>query len=58
MNILKKIGYSLIIMIAALLIQGLLAQTDGTERAGIRLIPGAILILGLLYIWTRKSKVK
>lgn len=55
MNTLKKIGFSLIITITALLIQGLLAQSGGTQQGGVRLIPGALLVLGLIFVWTRKK---
>ena len=56
MNILKKIGLSLVVMIIALLMQSLVSQTGGNTSGGIRLIPGAILVLGLIYVWTRKKR--
>ncbi len=56
MNVLKKIGLSFLVIILAILIQGLLSQTGGTKSAGIRLIPGGLMILGLILVWTRKKK--
>lgn len=56
MNILKKVGLSFLVVLIAILIQGVLAQTGGTKSGGIRLVPGAIMVLGLIYVWTRKKK--
>lgn len=56
MKILKKIGLSVLVIIVAVIIQGILTQTGGTKTSGIRLIPGAIMVLGVIYVWTRKNK--
>lgn len=58
MNILKKIGLSFLVIIIAILTQGLLAQLGGTRTGGVRLIPGALMVLGLIYVWTRKFNKK
>ena len=56
MNTIKKIGFSLVVIIIALIFQSILSQNGGTSSACIRLIPGAILILGLIIVWTRKNQ--
>lgn len=56
MSILKKIGLSFLVVIGAILIQGLLAQSEGARASGIRLIPGAIMVIGLIYVWSKKSR--
>lgn len=58
MNILKKIGLSFLVIIVAVIIQGLLTKTGGTNSGGVRLIPGAMMVLGLIYVWTRKFDKK
>lgn len=58
MNLFKKIGLSFLVLIVSIFIQGLLAQTGAGKSGGIRLIPGAIMVIGLIYVWTRKSNKK
>ncbi len=56
MRILVKILLTIVILIIALVSQALVSESGGTNVAGVRLIPGAILALGTIGVWIYKPK--
>lgn len=54
MRIIVKILISLAVVVVAVLFQALLTETGNNTTGVIRLIPGAILIFGIIGIWRYK----
>jgi hypothetical protein len=56
MRIVVKILLTFTVLIIAVLFQGLLSQSGNSTTGIIRLIPGAILIFGIIGVWRYKPK--
>lgn len=60
MNKLKKIGIKILLTIAVIVVatvsMAVVSESGNTNSAGVRLIPGAILIFGIIYVWFLKKQ--
>lgn len=54
MRIIVKILISLAVVVVAVLFQALITETGNNTTGVVRLIPGAILIFGIIGIWRYK----
>lgn len=53
-NIIIKILLTIGVFILGMVLQAAIHESGTTTSAGIRLIPGFVLIVGLIFVWTRK----
>lgn len=59
MNKLKLLGIKILLTVAVIVVavvsMALISETGNSNSAGVRLIPGAILIFGIIYVWFFKK---
>ncbi len=59
MNKLKLLGIKILLTVAVIVVaavsMALISETRNSNSAGVRLIPGAILVFGIIYVWFFKK---
>lgn len=56
MRIIVKIGLAIAVIIVAVIFQAIVSESGNSSMGMVRLIPGAIMIFGIIGVWRYKPK--
>ena len=56
MRIIVKIGLTIAVIIVAVIFQAIVSETGNSNTGMVRLIPGAIMVFGIIGVWGYKPK--